>query len=164
MSNKTIPGARRPSPACVSLIKSYEMCRTGAYLPTPDDVPTIGWGSTGRDIRLGMVWTLDQCNARFDRDLAMFAAGVDHLLGDAPTAQFHFDALVSFAYNVGLDDDADTKAEGLGDSTLLKLHKAGKWGQAALEFAKWNKQNGKVLRGLTKRRAVEAEMYLGLRQ
>ena len=81
------------------------------------------------------------------------------MLGLAPTTQGQFDALVSFAYNVGLDIDADTLAEGLGDSTLLKLHKQGRWVEAAEQFFRWNKQKGKVLRGLTIRRAEESAMY-----
>lgn len=150
-----------PSKACADFIKSFEACRLTAYMPTPNDVPTIGWGSTGRDIKLGTRWTQAQADDRFARDLAMFAAGVEHLLGGAPTTQGQFDALVSFAYNVGLDDDADTLAEGLGDSTLLRKHKAGDYAGAAAEFAKWNKQKGKVLNGLTRRRAGEAAMYRG---
>ena len=155
----TTPGSRKPSKRCKDLVKLKEQCRLKAYLPTPNDVPTIGWGATGRDIRLGMVWTQAQADDRFERDIASFAAGVDHLLGLAPTTQGQFDALVSFAYNVGLDIDADTLAEGLGDSTLLKLHKQGRWVEAAEQFFRWNKQKGKVLRGLTIRRAEESAMY-----
>lgn len=151
-----------PSKTCADFIKEFEKCRLKAYLPTPNDVPTIGWGATGRDIKLGMTWTQAQADDRFARDLAMRAAGVEHLLGGAPTTQGQFDALVSFAYNVGLDDDADTLAEGLGDSTLLRKHKAGDYAGAAAEFAKWNKQKGKVLNGLTRRRQGEANMYKGL--
>lgn len=162
MANITIPGSRRPSPACKALVKRYESCRLRVYKPTPQDVPTIGWGSTGRDVFLGMKdWTQVQADARFERDIAMFAAGVDHIVGVAQTTQGQFDALVSFAYNVGLDDDADKIAEGLGDSTLLCQHLQGLYLQAQAEFAKWNKQKGKVLNGLTVRRAAEAAMYAG---
>lgn len=158
MSSFTIPGQRKPSPACEAFVKTKEQCRLKAFLPTPRDKPTIGWGATA-GIKLGMVWTQVQADSRFTRDFAMFAVGVDHELGDAPTTQGQLDALVSFAYNVGLDDDADTLAEGLGDSTLLRLHNHGFYGHAADEFAKWNKQKGQVLRGLTIRRAEEAAMY-----
>lgn len=148
-----------PSAKCIAFIQGFEQCRLTAYKPTPNDVWTIGWGSTGPDVRPGVVWTQAQADARFARDLADFAAGVTHELAGSPTTQGQFDALVSFAYNVGLDDDADTLAEGLGDSTLLRKHKAGDYAGAALEFAKWNKQKGVVLNGLTRRRAGEAAMY-----
>lgn len=149
-----------PSPRCEAIIKSFEKCRLKAYLPTKNDRPTIGWGSTGPDIKLGMTWTQAQADARFARDLAHFATGVLRLLEGAPTTQAQFDALVSFAYNVGLDEDADTKAEGLGDSTLLRLHKAGDYAGAAAQFKFWNKQKGVALPGLTRRRRDEAAMYL----
>jgi len=58
---------------------------------------------------------------------------------------------VSFAYNVGVGN--------LQSSTLLKKHKAGDYRGAVAEFAKWNKAAGKVLPGLTKRRAAEAALY-----
>lgn len=157
----TIPGARRPSDRLKAFVKTKELCKLKAYLPTPHDVPTIGWGATGRDVRLGMEWTQPQADDRFERDVAMFAAGVDHLLGRSPTTQAQFDALISFAYNVGLDHDADQVAEGLGDSTLLLLHKMGNYVRAGAQFQRWNKQKGKVLRGLTIRRAQEAGMYAG---
>ncbi len=150
-----------PSEHISTFIKGFEQCRLKAYKPTPNDVPTIGWGSTGPDVRMGMTWTQAQADARFAHDLAAFAAGVTHELAGAATTQGQFDAMVSFAYNVGLDDDADTKAEGLGDSTLLRKHKAGDYAGAAAEFPKWNKQAGVVLNGLTKRRAAERAIYEG---
>lgn len=157
----TVPGQRKPSASVKSFVKDFEKCRLKAFLPTPNDVPTIGWGATGRGIYLGLVWTQRQADDRFERDCAMFAAGVDHLIGNAETTQGQFDAMFSFAYNVGLDDDADTKAEGLGDSSLLRYHKAGLLTSASLEFGKWNKQKGRVLKGLTIRRAQEAAVYRG---
>lgn len=152
----------KPTPRILAFVKGFEKCRLVAYMPTPNDRPTIGWGSTGRDIKMGMTWTQAQADARFARDAAMFGAGVEHLLASAPTTQDQFDAMFSFAYNVGLDDDADDIAEGFGDSTLLKKHRAGDYAGAGAEFPKWNKQKGIVLRGLTVRRAAEAQIYLGL--
>jgi lysozyme len=143
----------QPSKACLDLIKRFEQCRLHAYLPTPKDVPTIGWGSTGPDIRLGMVWTQEQADGRFALDVARFADKVEKLLGDAATTQGEFDALVSLAYNIGTGN--------LGSSTLLRLHKAGDKSGAAAQFARWNKQAGKVLNGLTIRRAAEAALYRG---
>lgn len=83
------------------------------------------------------------------------------LLAGRPTTQGQFDALVSFAYNVGLDIDDDDKAEGLGDSTLLRKHLAGDFAGAAAQFALWNKNDGRVMNGLTRRRAAEAALYRG---
>lgn len=140
-------------PRARSLIQSYEQCRLTAYLPTPNDVPTIGWGSTGPDIVLGMTWTQAECDARFAEDLARFAAGVETALRDAPTLPREFGAMVSLAYNIGLG--------AFRSSTLCRKHRAGDKAGAAAQFARWNRQAGQVLAGLTRRRAAEAALYLG---
>ena len=95
----------------------------------------------------------------FARDIAAFETGVNLLLDGKPTTQAQFDALVSFAYNVGLDIDDDTIAEGLGDSTLLKKHLAGDYAGAQAAFASWKYNDGKVMNGLVRRRAAEAALY-----
>jgi lysozyme len=155
---------RRVSKACVDHIHSFETCKLTAY-PDPgssDGNPwTIGWGSTGRDIHKGLTWTQEQADARFLSDLAKFEDGVTRLIGSAPTTQSQFDALVSLAYNIGLDEDADTIAEGLGDSSLLRKHKAGDYEGAAKAFASWRFNDGREMRGLVRRRAAEAKMYRG---
>lgn len=155
---------RRVSKAGVDLIHSFESCRLAAY-PDPgsrDGHPwTIGWGSTGSDIRKGVTWTQEQCDARFLSDLAKFEDGVTRLIGSAPTTQSQFNSLVSLAYNIGLDEDADTIAEGLGDSTLLRKHKAGDYAGAARAFASWRFNDGREMKGLVRRRAAEAKMYGG---
>lgn len=142
---------RVPSRACESFIKGYEKCRLTAYMPTPDDVPTIGWGSTGPDIKLGMKWTQEQADKRFSCDLADFAKDVDAAIGSIPTTQGQFDAMVSLAYNIG--------KRGFRGSTVLRKHILGDHDGAMAAFAMWNKQAGKVLNGLTRRRAGEAAIY-----
>jgi lysozyme len=144
----------------IKLIQQFEGCAKrrpdGTFEAYPDpgsggDPWTIGWGSTGPDIKPGTVWTQAQCDARLASHVDDFAAGVAKAVGAAPTSQNQFDALVSFAYNVGLGN--------LNSSTLLKKHKAGDFAGAAAEFPKWNKASGKVLPGLVKRRAAEAALY-----
>lgn len=134
----------------LELIKESEGFRAEAYPdPATGGIPwTIGFGTTV-GVRKGMVVSLDQANKMLAQDLAKFEAGVNKL---APvTIQGQFDALVSFAYNLGLGN--------LQNSTLLKRHNAGDYAGAALEFSRWNKAAGKVMTGLTTRRAREAELY-----
>jgi len=144
------------------LIKAFEGLarkrKDGLIEAYPDpasggDPWTIGWGSTGPDIRRGTVWTQRQADERFAGHLSAFARKVETLLGNAPTAQHQFDALVSFAYNLGTGN--------LAKSTLLKKHKAGDFRGAAAEFVRWNRAGGKVMRGLTRRREAEARLYRG---
>lgn len=142
-----------PSQACYDLIKSFEGLSLKAY-PDPGsgaDPWTIGYGSTGKDIKRGLVWTLAQAEARLKLDVASFALGVRALIVKAPTTQRQFDAMVSFAYNVGLGN--------LKSSTLLKKHLAGQRVDARAEFLKWDKASGRVMVGLTRRRAAEAKLY-----
>ena len=133
-----------------AFIRSFEGCRLKAYLPTPDDVPTIGWGTTGSDVKLGMTWTQKQADERFAIDSGRFASRVAFLI-KRPANQNQFDAMVSLAYNIGIAN--------FGSSTLLKLHNAGDYVGAQKQFARWNKQKGKVLNGLTRRREAEAKLY-----
>ncbi len=146
--------SRQVSQRGIALIHSFEQCRLDAY-PDPgsrDGNPwTIGWGSTGPGIKKGVTWTQAECDARFAADLAAFAAKVDALVGMVPTTQHQFDAMVSLAYNIGVG--------ALGKSTVLRLHKAGDYLGAARAFLMWNKNDGKVMRGLTRRRLAEADLY-----
>ena len=152
-------------PDGVALIKRFEGCGRlridGMVAAYPDpgtggEPWTIGWGATGRDHvhggRIGpqTVWTQAQCDDRLAQDLVRYAADVARTLGDAPTTQAQFDALVSFHYNTGA----------IARATLTQKHNAGDFQGAAREFARWNRAGGRVLKGLIRRRAAEAELYL----
>jgi GH24 family phage-related lysozyme (muramidase) len=141
-----------PSERAHTFVKSFEKLRLTAYLPTPNDKPTIGWGQTGPGIKLGMVWTKEQADAAYEAFAAKVTARLNKLLYGIPTTQGQFDALFSFAYNVGADN--------LATSTLLRKHKASDYAGAADQFLKWDHQAGKVLRGLTRRRQAERAIYL----
>ena len=93
------------------------------------------------------------------RQRVQFVAGAVNRLVKVPLEQHEFDALVSFAYNVGTDEDADTIAEGLGDSTLLRLLNAGDKAAVPEQLRRWHKAGGKdhVLDG---RRAEEVAIWL----
>jgi GH24 family phage-related lysozyme (muramidase) len=78
-----------------------------------------------------------------------YADAVSRAIGNAPTNQNQFDALVSFHYNTGA----------IATATLTKKHKAGDYEGAEAEFARWNKNAGKVMKGLVRRRTAEAALY-----
>ena len=151
-------GARSIGPKGLALIRQFEGCarlrRDGMVEAYPDpgtggEPWTIGWGATGPGIGPGSVWTQQQCDARLESDVARHARDVAFALGDAPTTQAQFDALVSFHYNTGA----------IARSTLLRRHLAGDYRAAAEEFARWNRAGGRVLKGLVRRRAAEARLY-----
>jgi len=96
------------------------------------------------------VLSMDEVNAILKKDLNRFEAGVMRLCPKTEK-QSHFDALVSFSFNVGLGN--------LQNSTLRMKHNRGEFEAAAEEFLKWNKAGGKVLKGLDKRRRGEKALY-----
>ena len=144
--------------------KHYEGCRLEAY-PDPgskDGTPwTIGYGHTGPEVRKGLVWTQEKADAVFPVDVGSFERDVLSLV-TVPVTQGQFDALVLFAMNCGSDIDADSLAEGLGDSTLLRLLNEGDYKGAREEFAKWVKNDGKTMLGLKRRRRSEQGLWDGL--
>ncbi|MBE7542275.1 MAG: lysozyme [Bryobacteraceae bacterium] len=138
-----------PSPRCVELVKRFEGFCAKPYL-CPAGVGTIGYGHTEGVSMSDPPITREAAAALLERDLAVFAAGVARLL-TVPVTQNQFDALVSFAYNVGLGN--------LQRSTLLRRVNVGDVAGAACEFAKWTKAKGVELPGLVKRRAAERALF-----
>ncbi|MEQ3425757.1 lysozyme [Citrobacter braakii] len=138
-------------------IKDFEGCSLTAYPdPGTGGAPwTIGYGWTnhvdGKPVKRGM--TIDQDTA--DRLLKTGLVGYENdvlKVAKVKLTQGQFDALVSFAYNVG--------SRALSTSTLLKKLNDGDVKGAADEFPRWNKSGGKVMSGLTRRREAERALFL----
>lgn len=131
---------RQPDGSCV------------AYLDRLAKPPvwTIGYGLT-EGVHEGMRLTAEEAEACLRKELAGHEAAVPRLV-TVDINQNQFDALVSFSYNVGWG--------ALGRSTLLKRLNSGDVEGAAREFHRWNKAGGKVWRGLVRRRAAEAALFL----
>jgi len=118
---------------------------------TGGDPWTIGYGSTGRDIRQYTVWTKEQAEDALQEHVRYFTSGLvklsPSLLQATPR---RFAAVISWAYNCGLGN--------YRISTFKKRIDASNWEGAAIECVKWNKAAGRVLPGLTRRRQAEALM------
>lgn len=115
----------------------------------PAGVWTIGWGCT-EGVKEGMRWTKAEAEEALRREIAKHEMAVTRLV-TVDLNQNQYDALVSFSYNVG--------SGALGKSTLLKKLNRRDFAGAQAEFMKWNKAGGKQLRGLSRRRAAEAELF-----
>jgi lysozyme len=145
----------RISNSGIELIKRWEGFRSDPYV-CPAGVVTIGYGNTyyenGAKIRMSdPPISTSRAEALLRNTVKHYEAGVDSMTRDDIT-QAQFDALVSFAYNVGL--------EALRKSTLLKKVNANPNDILIYnQFLRWNKAGGRVLQGLTKRRKEEARMY-----
>lgn len=134
----------------LALIKSYEELRLKAYLPTPDDVPTIGWGHT-RGVRMGDICTEAEAEEWLREDLADAEQAVAGI--GAPLTQGMYDALVSLVFNVGAS--AVDGRHLIGRELRTKRYVAAWRG-----FALWINQAGKPLRGLARRRAEEMVLFV----
>lgn len=149
----------KTSPNGVAVIQYFESLELKAYPdPATGGKPyTIGFGTTvypsGAPVRPGDVCTKEQAEKYLLNDLAKFETVVSDAVR-VPLNQGQFDALVSFTYNLG--------PANLRSSTLLKMVNAGDFAGAAGQFKRWNKANGKTMRGLTRRRAAEQCLFEGM--
>lgn len=139
----------------LELIKKYEGFRSEPY-KCPAGVPTIGYGATyypnGKRVKLtDAPITEKQATEMLKNMLVGFEKAVDTYCIDTIN-QNQFDALVSFAYNVGTN--------ALKNSTLLKkLNVNANDPTIRDEFMRWVKAGGKTLKGLVRRRQEEADLY-----
>lgn len=133
----------------LALIRRFEGLRLRAY-KDPAGVWTIGYGHTGSDVHEGQTIDEEEAEALLRADVERTEAGVERVAGEATQQQN--DALVSFAFNVGL--------AALRVSTLIRKHRAGDHEGAAREFGRWVFAGGRRLEGLKRRRAAEAALYL----
>ncbi|AYJ76471.1 putative endolysin [Bacillus phage BSP2] len=139
------------SQAGINLIKSFEGLQLKAYKAVPTEKHyTIGYGHYGSDVSPRQVITAKQAEDMLRDDVQAFVDGVNKALKVSVT-QNQFDALVSFAYNVGLG--------AFRSSSLLEYLNEGRTALAAAEFPKWNKSGGKVYQGLINRRAQEQALF-----
>jgi lysozyme len=139
----------------LELIKSFEGLSLTPYV-CDGGINTIGYGNTyytnGKKVTLqDKPITKQQAEELLKNSLSTYEKAVDSFCRD-DISQSQFDALVSFAYNLGTG--------ALQKSTLIKKVNANpKDITIADEFLKWNKANGRVLAGLTRRRKAEANLY-----
>ena len=138
---------KRIGQAGLALIKQYEGCRLAAYRCAAG-VWTIGYGHTA-GVQSGMTITQAQADAYLRQDIAKFEGYVNNPAYVPITEQLNqnqFDALVSFAFN-------------LGAGNLRKLCKGRTAAQIAQAMTQYCKANGKVLAGLRRRRAAEQALF-----
>ena len=155
------------SKAAIDMIKHHEGVRTKPYR-CPALLWTVGVGHVidpthatvkyeeRRNLPIPEGWdrvlTMDEVDRILSQDLGRFERGVVRLCPAAVGRQGVFDALVSFAFNVGLGN--------LQRSSLRMKTNRGEFEEAAEEFMKWTKAGGRVLPGLVKRRRDEQRLYL----
>lgn len=133
----------------LDLVKSFEGCRLTAY-KCPAGVWTIGYGHTGKvdekPIKSGMKITSSKATELLKEDMARFEKNVESFRNKYNWNQNQFDAMVSFAFNVG---------------SINQLTNNGKRTKKEIsdKIPAYNKGGGKVLPGLTRRRKAEQDLF-----
>jgi lysozyme len=141
----------------IELIKEFEGLRLKPYLCSAN-VPTIGYGNTFYENGVKVQLTDPPITEQRADDLLQiivhkFSLKVLQLV-KSDINQNQFNALVSFAFNVGYGRG------GLATSTLLKLvNNNPNDANIAKEFLRWNRAGGRVNKGLTNRRIKESAVY-----
>ena len=139
--------SRDLSPNGLKLIKSFEGCKLTAYkcLPT-EKYYTIGYGHYGSDVKAGMKITEEQAEELLLQDCGKAIKNVNSFMSKYNFNQNQFDALVSFAFNVGSINQLTAS----GTRTLEQI---------SSKITAYNKSSGRVIAGLVKRRAKEKEIF-----
>lgn len=138
-------------------LASYEALAHTKYLDS-GGVETIGIGMTTSEIKDLHSWPWDkslstkECFDQFKIAVKKYAEAVDKFL-QVPIEQHKFDALVSITYNIGIN--------GMIKSSFMKRINAKDGDKNVVKAMQmWNKDNGKVVKGLVNRRAAESDLYL----
>ena len=137
----------------VAFVADYEDFSPVAYLPTPNDVLTIGFGHT-RSVKPGMVITREEAKELLLDEMFEFAVDVKRLI-KVDLTQNQFDAIVSLVYNVGITSFRNSRS-------LKRLNSGDYEGfvnGAYHPTLGWVKQKGTILKGLVRRRADEARIF-----
>lgn len=133
----------------IEIIKESEGLELESYYD-PAGVLTIGYGTTGHRVYVGMKITEEQALEWLMEHLMEADGYIDRYV-KVPINNNQRNALISFIYNVGVGN--------FRESTLLRKLNMGDYEGAGNEFKRWKYGGGKVLNGLVKRREVEAELF-----
>lgn len=138
----------KASVGAYELIKQFEGLRLEAYL-CPAGIWTIGYGHTS-GVSPNSFITIQEADEYLHRDVAAIEMQLNKL--NLSLRQCQWDAIVSFVFNVGI---GNFKA-----STLLAKIRINPDDNSIIdEFLRWVYANGKVMRGLQKRRLTEMKLY-----
>ncbi|MEM8689243.1 MAG: lysozyme [Pseudomonadota bacterium] len=140
--------------AGLDLVTAFEGWRAKAYRDVTG-IWTIGYGHTSAagspTVKAGMTLTREEGMAILHADLKRFAEAVRPLIKVELNAN-QFSALLSFAFNVG--------PANFGRSSVLRYVNQKRFAEVPARLSLWNKAGGRVLRGLSRRRAAEGALFL----
>lgn len=142
--------AMRTSDNGLDLLILREGARNEAYLDSVG-VWTIGIGHTGTEVHQGLMWSYQQIKEAFARDVARFEKAVNDSVHQILT-QYQFDALVSFAFNIGV--------MGVMNSWVVREINNGNWAAAAASFDNWHRPTDIITRRNAEREQFRGKQYV----
>lgn len=149
IQRKALAGLSLSAIALVSLVLSESYTST-AVIPVPGDRATIGFGTTD-GVKLGDTITPPKALQRALTDVQKFEGALKQCV-TVPLSQNEYDSLTQLAYNIGTG--------AFCKSTLVRKLNAYDYAGACAEIRKWDRFQGKPLRGLTLRREREYQLCI----
>jgi lysozyme len=141
---------RKVTQNCIDIIKHFEGFYAKPYV-CPAGYLTIGWGHVILRNESFSEINQEQAEDVLKMDVVKSEVSVCRLIS-VPLQDHHYDALVSFCFNLG--------GGALQRSTLRAKINRGEYEEAAEEFPRWCYAKGKKLNGLVSRRLVEQRLFM----
>jgi lysozyme len=150
--NRTLVASLTLSASALVGLAIHEGYRDTAYVPVKGDRPTLGFGDA-QGVRLGDRTDPVRALIRLNFQADVFQQEMRRCIGDVPMYQYEWDAVISWAFNVG--------SKAACGSTLVRKLQALDYPGACKELLRWDRFQGSVLPGLTKRRQDEYQKCMG---
>jgi lysozyme len=152
--NRTLVASLTLSASALVGLAVHEGYREEAYIPVKGDRPTLGFGDA-QGVKTGDRTDPVRALIRLNYQADVFQQQMRQCIGDVPMYQYEWDAIISWSFNVG--------ARAACGSTLVKKLQAFDYAGACQELLRWDRFQGSVLPGLTKRRQSEYRQCMGLK-
>jgi lysozyme len=168
--NRTIVASLTLSASALVGLAVHEGYREEAYYATEHErerkISTIGFGDA-QGVKPGQKTDPVRALIRLNQQVNVFEHGMRECIGDVPMFQHEWNSYVALTFNIGLGKegvkDGFCYVKRGGNSTIVQRLKAGDYAGACAGILAWDKQNGKPIAGLTKRRQDEYRKCMGLK-
>jgi lysozyme len=150
--NRTLVASLTLSASALVGLAVHEGYSDEAYIPVKGDRPTLGFGDA-QGVKPGDRTDPVRALIRLNYQADVFQQQMRQCIGDVPMYQHEWDSIISWSFNVG--------ARAACGSTLVKKLQAFDYAGACQELLRWNRFQGSVLPGLTKRRQDEYRKCIG---
>lgn len=152
--NRTLVASLTLSASALVGLAVHEGYQEEAYTPIKGDRLTLGFGDA-QGVKPGDKTDPVRALIRLNQQADVFQQQMRQCIGDVPMYQHEWDSVISWSFNVG--------SQAACGSTLVKKLQAFDYAGACKELLRWDRFQGSVLPGLTKRRQDEYRKCMGLK-